>query len=55
MVSKPNFVLGIKQNISSKQKKDDHVHTPFEVTHAWLLDLDSTASHSHHGSMQAET
>ena len=50
MVSEPNFVLGIKQ-ISLTNKEDSHVHTSSEVTHAYLLDLDSTASRSRHGSL----
>ena len=50
MVSEPNFILGIKQ-ISLTNKEDSHVHTSSEVTHAYLLDLDSTASRSRHGSL----
>ena len=50
MVSEPNFVLGIKQT-SLANKEDSHVHTSSEVTHACLLDIDSTASRSRHGSL----
>ena len=50
MVSEPNFVLGIKQT-SLANKEDSHVHTSSEVTHACLLDLDSTASRSRHSSL----
>ena len=50
MVSEPNFVLGIKQ-ISLTNKEDSHVHTSSEVTHACLLDLDSTTSHNRHDSL----
>ena len=51
MVSEPNFILGIKQNISRKQKKNITCTPPLEVTHVYLLDLDSMASYSHRGSV----
>ena len=50
MVSEPNFILGIKQ-ISLANKEDLTCTLPTEVTHACLLDLDSTASRSRHGSL----
>ena len=49
MVSEPNFVLGIKQNLK-QTKKILTCTPPSEVTHTYLLDLDSTASRSRHGS-----
>ena len=50
MVSEPNFVLDIKQT-SLANKKILTCTPPSEVTHTCLLDLDSTASRSRHGSL----
>ena len=50
MVSEPNFVLGIKQK-SLANKEILMCTSQSEVTHVCLLDLDSTASCSRHGSL----
>jgi len=51
MISEPGFVLDIKQTSLQQAKKILTCTPPFEITYACLLDLDSTVSHSHCGSM----
>ena len=49
MVSEPNFVLGIKQNISSKQKRFSRTQHRSTTVRMPSFTSGSTASHSYHG------